>query len=100
MRQLVLLGQEGVIDEAAVGHMIAGTEIAVDASDMSMPSAGDSDVPSEGGIEPLWITEKKAIEAAIAASGGSINRAAKQLQVAPSTIYRKIQSWKVQSNSS
>ncbi len=100
MRQLVLLGQEGVIDEAAVGHMIAGTEIAVDASDVSMPSAGDSDVPSEGGIEPLWITEKKAIEAAIAASGGSINRAAKQLQVAPSTIYRKIQSWKVQSNSS
>ena len=100
MRQLVLLGQEGVIDEAAVVHMIAGTEIAVDASDVSMPSAGDRDVPSEDGIEPLWITEKKAIEAAIAASGGSINRAAKQLQVAPSTIYRKIQSWKVQSNSS
>jgi two-component system repressor protein LuxO len=99
MRQLVLLGQEGVIDEAAVGHMIAGTEIAVDAPDVSMPSAGDRDVPSEGGIEPLWITEKKAIEAAIAASGGSINRAAKQLQVAPSTIYRKIQSWKVQSDS-
>ena len=95
MRQLVLLGQEGVIDEAAVEHMIA-----VDASDVSMQSAGDRDVPSEGGIEPLWITEKKAIEAAIAASGGSINRAAKQLQVAPSTIYRKIQSWKVQSNSS
>jgi len=99
MRQLVLLGQEGVIDEAAVGHMIAGTEIAVDASDVSMPSAGDSDVPNEGGIEPLWITEKKAIEAAIAACGGSINRAAKRLQVAPSTIYRKIQSWKVQNDS-
>lgn len=99
MRQLVLLGQEGVIDEAAVAHMIAGTEIAVDASDVSLPSASDRDVQSEGGIEPLWITEKKAIEAAIAASGGSINRAAKQLQVAPSTIYRKIQSWKVQSNS-
>jgi two-component system repressor protein LuxO len=99
MRQLVLLGQEGVIDEAAVAHMIAGTEIAVDASDVSLPSASDRDVQSEGGIEPLWTTEKKAIEAAIAASGGSINRAAKQLQVAPSTIYRKIQSWKVQSNS-
>ena len=99
MRQLVLLGQAGVIDEAAVAHMIAGTEIAVDASDVSIPSAGDRDAQSEGGIEPLWITEKKAIEAAIAASGGSINRAAKQLQVAPSTIYRKIQSWKGHSNS-
>ena len=63
-----------------------------------MLSVADGGLQSEGGIEPLWITEKKAIEAAIAASGGSINRAAKQLQVAPSTIYRKIQSWKVQSN--
>ena len=99
MRQLVLLGRAGVIDEAAVAQMIAGTEIAVDAPALPMLSVADGGLQSEGGIEPLWITEKKAIEAAIAASGGSINRAAKQLQVAPSTIYRKIQSWKVQSNS-
>ena len=98
MRQLVLLGRAGVIDEAAVAQMIAGTEIAVDAPTLPMLSVADGGLQSEGGIEPLWITEKKAIEAAIAASGGSINRAAKQLQVAPSTIYRKIQSWKVQSN--
>ena len=39
-------------------------------------------------------TQKEAIEAAIAECDGSINRAAKRLQVAPSTIYRKIQSWK------
>lgn len=99
MRQLVLLGRAGVIDEDAVAQMIAGTEIAVDAPALPMLSVADGGLQSEGGIEPLWITEKKAIEAAIAASGGSINRAAKQLQVAPSTIYRKIQSWKVQSNS-
>ena len=99
MRQLVLVGQAGVIAETAVAHIIAGTEIEVDESDVSMPSAGDPDVQSEGGVEPLRVTEKRAIEAAIAASGGSINRAAKQLQVAPSTIYRKIRSWKVQSNS-
>ena len=98
MRQLVLLGRAGVIDEAAVAQMIAGTEIAVDAPTLPMLSVADGGLQSEGGIEPLWITERKAIEAAIAASGGSINRAAKQLQVAPSTIYRKIQSWKVQSN--
>ena len=98
MRQLVLLGRAGVIDEDAVAQMIAGTEIAVDAPALPMLSVADGGLQSEGGIEPLWITEKKAIEAAIAASGGSINRAAKQLQVAPSTIYRKIQSWKVQSN--
>lgn len=45
-------------------------------------------------IEPLWLTEKAAIEAAIEACAGNINRAAGLLEVAPSTIYRKIQSWK------
>ena len=79
--------------------MIAGTEIAVDAPALSMLSVADGSLQSEGGIESLWITKKKAIEVAIAASGGSINRAAKQLQVAPSTIYRKMQSWRVQSDS-
>ena len=44
-------------------------------------------------IEPLWLVEKRAIEAAIAACGGNINRAAGLLEVAPSTLYRKRQSW-------
>jgi two-component system repressor protein LuxO len=47
-------------------------------------------------IQPLWMTEKKTIEEAIAACDGSINRAAQYLEVAPSTIYRKLQSWKAQ----
>jgi two-component system repressor protein LuxO len=45
-------------------------------------------------IEPLWLTEKKAIEAAIAACESNINRAAGLLEIAPSTLYRKLQSWK------
>ena len=45
-------------------------------------------------IEPLWLTEKTAIEAAIDACGGNVNRAAGLLEVAPSTLYRKLQSWK------
>ena len=44
-------------------------------------------------VEPLWLTEKNAIEAAIEACGGNINQAAGLLEVAPSTIYRKLQSW-------
>jgi len=50
-------------------------------------------------IEPLWITEKRAIESAIALCDGNVNRAAGLLEVAPSTIYRKTQSWKKSSNS-
>ena len=60
---------------AAVTHMIAGTKIAVDAPAVSMLPVGNGDVQSEGGIESIWIREKKAKEAAIAASEGSISRA-------------------------
>jgi len=94
MRQLVLLGSADEIDEASVYRMISGTEVAVDTDGLSVDAALTAGGDMDGKIEPLWITEKKAIEAAIAASDGSVNRAAKALQVAPSTIYRKIQSWK------
>ncbi|MEO0608337.1 MAG: sigma-54 dependent transcriptional regulator [Pseudomonadota bacterium] len=45
------------------------------------------------GLEPLWLTEKKAIERAIALCRGNVVAAAKQLQINPSTIYRKKASW-------
>lgn len=45
-------------------------------------------------IEPLWLTEKSAIEQAIDVCGGNVNQAAGLLEVAPSTLYRKLQSWK------
>ncbi len=45
-------------------------------------------------VEPLWLTEKNAIEAAIEACGGNVNQAAGLLEVAPSTLYRKLQTWK------
>ena len=45
-------------------------------------------------VEPLWLTEKNAVESAISACNGNINQAAGLLEVAPSTLYRKLQSWK------
>ncbi len=44
-------------------------------------------------VQPLWMTEKQAIERAIEECGGNIPRAASLLEVSPSTIYRKIQTW-------
>lgn len=44
-------------------------------------------------IQPLWLAEKQIIERAIDLCGGSVNKAAGKLEVAPSTLYRKIQSW-------
>ena len=58
------------------------------------PSAATASESRSGTIEPLWLTEKRAIQSAIDSCEGNINRAAGLLEVAPSTIYRKIQSWK------
>jgi len=44
-------------------------------------------------IRPLHVIEKEAIERAIAFCEGNIPRAAVLLEVSPSTIYRKRQSW-------
>ena len=44
-------------------------------------------------VKPLWLVEREAIQSAIEASGGSVIRAAMLLEVAPSTLYRKLRSW-------
>ncbi|CAA7627695.1 Regulatory protein LuxO [Candidatus Terasakiella magnetica] len=49
--------------------------------------------PARHVLRPLWQQEKEIIEAAIAECGGNIPRAAAHLEVSPSTIYRKKQSW-------
>lgn len=42
---------------------------------------------------PLWVQEKRIIEAAIRSCGGNVGQAARALEISPSTIYRKMQSW-------
>jgi len=44
-------------------------------------------------IEPLWAQERRIIEDALAAFDGNIAKAAAALEISPSTIYRKRQSW-------
>jgi len=48
---------------------------------------------SRTAIQPLWITERAAIEEAVAACGGNIPQAAGRLEVSPSTLYRKRLAW-------
>jgi len=45
-------------------------------------------------IKPLWLMEKEFIENAINQCAGNITKAAVLLEISPSTIYRKQQSWK------
>ncbi|WP_180981040.1 sigma-54-dependent transcriptional regulator [Pseudovibrio exalbescens] len=44
-------------------------------------------------VEPLWTQEKRIIENALAVFEGNIAQAAAALEISPSTIYRKKQSW-------
>lgn len=64
---------------------------------LQFPSA-NSIIPGSqnnvGSIRPLWLVEKEAIEQAIAHCDGNIPKAAVMLEINPSTIYRKLQSWK------
>ena len=86
-------------DPVTSGHI--DTEVGDTATVQDPPSSGRAvDGPMaphlarRRRVEPLWLTEKSAIEAAIEACDGNINQAAGLLEVAPSTIYRKLQNWK------
>ena len=67
------------------------------AIDVSMQKSSrqewNTDQP-ETSVKPLWMIERDAIENAVVFCGGSINKAAGLLEVSPSTLYRKYQSWK------
>ena len=53
----------------------------------------NQDSTSKTSIEPLWVVEKRTIEKAITFSGGNVRLAARHLEVAPSTLYRKLLAW-------
>ena len=62
-----------------------------------LPAASDKQaltaLNEQSAIQPLWLTEKQAIEKAIALFDGNIPKAAIFLEISPSTIYRKLQTW-------
>lgn len=49
-----------------------------------------------GDVRPLWRVEKEAIERALDLCDGNVSRAAAKLEVSPSTLYRKLQSWEIE----
>jgi DNA-binding NtrC family response regulator len=64
-----------------------------DAADRVEESPSETIVDNENEIIPLWRVEQQVINAAIKACNGNIPQAAAKLEVSPSTIYRKKQSW-------
>jgi two-component system repressor protein LuxO len=50
-------------------------------------------------VQPLWKIEKETILKALKASRNDVPRAAAMLEVSPSTIYRKLQTWRISGDS-
>ncbi|GAB5454666.1 MAG: sigma-54 dependent transcriptional regulator [Henriciella sp.] len=96
IRQVVVLNTGGEIrrDQFPTHIAQAAPSAAPTAMADTPAQSNDMDYPEpDYGLEPLWMTEKKAIERAIALCRGNVVAAAKQLQINPSTIYRKKASW-------
>jgi len=94
IHRLVLMTPEQTIGYEQLRAAIMDSDLvdgAAQAASVTFASAAEGRL---GGVEPLWLTEKRAIQSAIDYCEGNVNRAAGLLEVAPSTIYRKIQSWK------
>ena len=88
-------GEEVLPDMLSLG---AQQRANLQSRDLSAPQPYvSSDVPSELLRQlvgtPLNLLEREFIEATIAECGGSIPRAARLLEVSPSTLYRKRESW-------
>jgi len=93
LRNIVVLQNGELITQDLLPALLSGMENAG-------PSEPDRPLPIENpaqpgvvSIKPLWMTEKDAIEGAIAICDGNIPRAAALLEVSPSTIYRKRLAW-------
>jgi len=101
VQQVVVLNDGPLVEKSMLperittGHLDAEEEVAeVSPAITAVPDKLAPHIARRQQVEPLWLTEKNAIEAAIEACNGNINQAAGLLEVAPSTIYRKRQAWK------
>src|SRR5690606_35315444 len=87
IRRIVVMFDGGEVDNA----MLSAADIESQTFAPAMVPASRSETRRT--ILPMWQQEQRIIEDAIAAFGGNISLAAAALEISPSTIYRKRQSW-------
>lgn len=95
------LGQQLKLDKNTINHLsvFSGqtSEVAVGHDRQTDASETESTMTpvsvSAFAIEPLALTERKAIERAIRHYDDNVVQAANALEVSPSTLYRKMQAW-------
>ena len=94
VRNVVVLSQSGVVTPEMLPIMVRDSATPVP-TPVVLPalSAARGGEAGAGGIVPLWMIERDAIEHAIEACGGNIGRAAALLEIDASTIYRRRREW-------
>jgi DNA-binding NtrC family response regulator len=99
VQNAVVLNDDQVVDASMLAIARPQTRAQISQSIETKPTPALIAAPpptmssTKNAIAPLWLTEKQAIEAAIDFCQGNITQAAAMLEVSPSTIYRKKQSW-------
>ncbi|MGL6211032.1 MAG: sigma-54-dependent transcriptional regulator [Paracoccaceae bacterium] len=93
IRNVVVLNDGGQVTVDMLPDSLArSTEVA------PAPSTPAADLPTDLALDaligkPLAIIERMVIEATLARFGGSVPRAARVLELSPSTLYRKLEGW-------
>jgi two-component system repressor protein LuxO len=83
MRRIAVLADGGEVSASMLQASAAAGELG--------PQGGRAE--RRAPVRPMWEQEQRIIEDAIASFGGNVSLAAAALEISPSTIYRKRQSW-------
>ena len=87
IRRVVVLDDGTAVSAAMLPEPIRATEAG------AFLSPSDRSLQGQHPVRPYHEQERAILKAAIAAFDGNIARAAAALEISPSTIYRKLQSW-------
>lgn len=94
VRNIVVLNDRELVSPDILPPPLNGSRGALPLAVSAPAPVGSTEpVMSNAPIRPLWLVEKETIEQAIASCDGNIPKAAALLEISPSTIYRKKQSW-------
>ncbi|MFM4962569.1 sigma-54-dependent transcriptional regulator [Aeromonas bivalvium] len=93
VRNIVVLNDSELVSPAILPPPLNGGRSLQAGAALATATGGVAPAQANAPIRPLWLVEKETIEQAIASCDGNIPKAAALLEISPSTIYRKKQSW-------
>ncbi|WP_284162665.1 sigma-54 dependent transcriptional regulator [Frigidibacter sp. SD6-1] len=97
IRQVVVMQDGREVTPAMLPPELTEAPVKPNLAGAPRPAASKIEIGAILG-RPLAEAERMIIEATIAMHGGSITRAARVLEVAPSTLYRKIEAWQAKAD--